>query len=144
MIDISDELRERYKQTAEIVYVHRADKKTEFNQRARAALDLMRETLPALDDNAVFSIFSSIAYMLSTFMLAPLARAGKDIEEMFDAYTLACASLAGVVDLDDETPPESQDAIVKKALTDEIERLKGELEKATQRPTSDENTGQYL
>ena len=141
---ISDELKERYKAATEIVYSHRGDRKAEFNKRAQSAIDVMRETLPDLDDTKVFTVLSSIAYLLSTFMLTPLAKAGTDIEELFDAYTLASASLLGIVDLADESAPVSQAELEKRAMLEEIKRLTGELEAATQRPSSDDNTGLYL
>lgn len=129
MTEITETDKERYLNTSNLIYADRGDRKAEFNQKAAAQIKMMRETLPDLDDKTVFVIFSSVAYLMSTIMMAPLAKAGPDVEELFDTFTLAAASLIGVVDLDDAAPAPTPAELEKKELMAEIERLRGELAK---------------
>lgn len=139
--EIPEEVKERYRLTSVMIHNAHGKEKGRYNKSAQGTIDLFRQSLPDLDDRTVFVVFSSVAYMLSTLMLTPLATVGKDVEELFDIYTLASGALLGVVDLTDETDPPTQDELRTRALEEEITRLRAELEGDA---SDDETYGNYL
>jgi len=142
-VEITDELKEAYKRLADATLNSRGDRKAEFSFKAKQTIDTMRESLPDLDDVTVFTIFTSVAHLISSIMLTSALQVGRDLEDLFDMYNVASAAVIGVVDLADEAPAPTEDEQKMIAMYEEIQRLKEILAKS--RPVEDGDTpGLYL
>ncbi|HEY5960213.1 MAG TPA: hypothetical protein VIV60_26855, partial [Polyangiaceae bacterium] len=75
-----------------------------MNQHAKRALELMRKDAPTADDDALIDFLVTMSIMMASLMNAPIADSLATMERVFNNATLAAASLAGVYDLEDNTP----------------------------------------
>lgn len=141
MHEVSDSQREKILAVSQMIYSDRGERKAEFNQKAEGTIKLMREALPDLSDETIYIIFSSVAVMLQSIMVTPLVKVGTSVAELFDIYTLAASSLAGVIDLHDESPAPTPAELEREALIKEIAQLREAL---SQPGGDDYRPGNYL
>jgi hypothetical protein len=105
-----------YKILADLIYAEKPELKPFINEAAMSAIRGARETLSdSMTDADLEIVFQMIAQVTATFLSSQAVDLSDRMNAAFNLYSLAAGSVAGALDLGDETPAKDKATIRREA-----------------------------
>lgn len=97
---------EAYKLVADVIWAEKPEAKQALNEAARNVVRMLRESMTeSVSDRDVELALQLVAFTMSGIMAVQTGKLSDHLDFLFDTYSLAAGSVAGAIDLADESPP---------------------------------------